>query len=372
MQPALGRARHKQRLQVLEQIAVSALQNQDAQDLEGVIGPAVVPTLAASSSTSAPAASKVSSPTEAGPESTSRSASSPERLTADVYHILRPLSEDDSSKYYRVVAREDFAIRDVVKYGLIAMGYAMTPELFHCATSLPFRHWAELVQANYAGIDITRAVSAGVQFLSQLNPPAEWPPAEWYSSPCPRLNTNTITIRGMSFAAAMLTNAAQLRIPSEALMDDEAQSRFYSAGSGTSELEEDMRRNRMRLAVDLRPTATQRRVPHHPCFDLVPWASFRSNILDAVSLEPPLVDDDDLCLDMFGGGLRCWGSTYGSVHGHGQGVPWDSRSWEAMPWFLEKWAVLTGGEEDEAQRNSAWWRAMREGEGDEMERWPHF
>lgn len=292
-------------------------------------------------------------------------------LTADVYQILRPFSEDETSKYYRIVVREHFTIRDIVKYGLITMGYAVSPDLLHCAALLPFRHWAELVESNYADVNIKQAISAGVHLLAQLDPPPQWLPAEGCNEPGPKLNTNVITIKAMSFVAAMLTNAAQLRVPPEALMDDCSQSRFYSSGTETSELEEDMSRNNIPLAFDLKPTAIQRRVPHHPGFDLVPWPSFRSKIIHAISVNPPLIDEDDLCLDMFGGGLRCWGSAHGSAHGNGQGVPWDSRSWEAMPWFLEKWEIITGGEEEEASRHSAWWRAMRNGNGDETERWDH-
>ena len=66
-----------------------------------------------------------------------------------------------------------------------------------------------------------------------------------------------------------------------------------------------------------------------------------------------------LCLDMANDGMRCWGTTMGSVHGRGEGMPWDARSWEAAPWFLEKWRWLVGGKDEEISRNSHWWRAMQ-------------
>jgi hypothetical protein len=293
-------------------------------------------------------------------------------MMADVYHTLRPVSKEQAAQYYKVVVLEHFAIRDIVKYGLVTMGYAMSPELFNSAASLPFRRWAELVESIYADVDIKQAVSAGVRVLAQLDSPPEWPPPEWFRQPSPRLSSITIDLKAMSFAAAVLRNAIQLRLPYESILDDNAQSRFYSAGSERSELEEDLKRDNVQLASGLTPTTVQRCMPHHPCYDLVPWPSFRSNIISAISMDPPLIDEDELCLDVFGGGLRCWGSAYGSAHGHGQSVPWDARSWEAMPWFLEKWAVLTGGENGEVAKNSAWWRAMRGGDGDETSTWTYM
>lgn len=48
-------------------------------------------------------------------------------------------------------------------------------------------------------------------------------------------------------------------------------------------------------------------------------------------------------------------------------VAWSTRSWEATPWFLRKWAWLIGSETDERLRGdtegvwlgSRWWRHLR-------------
>ncbi|KAH8890635.1 hypothetical protein GQ53DRAFT_747374 [Thozetella sp. PMI_491] len=315
--------------------------------------------------------------TESTGSCTRSGASSPDlgptgHFGTDVYHSLRPLFGRTAETYYRVVVREDFSVRDIVKCGLIILGYAMSPELFQSATRLPFRRWAELVEANYAGLDLRMAVLAGVEFLAQLSPPEEWLPPKPLQPPCPRLVPNTITVQHMSFAAAMFANASHITMPTELMLDDDAESAFFSAGAATSKLEESLRRANVRLAPDLVPTVVQRSIPHHPCFDLIPWPSFRSKIISAATADPPLIDEEDLCLDMFGGGLRCWGSSHGSAHGYGQGVPWDARSWEALPWFLEKWKILVGDEDGEVSRNSTWWRAMRDGDGDETDRWEYM
>ena len=114
------------------------------------------------------------------------------------------------------------------------------------------------------------------------------------------------------------------------------------------------------ISHDLQPTEAQMTQEHHPYIDLIPWAGMRDQVLLAVaSPDGGLFDEDDFCFDIMHGGLRCWGSMRGSLHGRGEGSPWDARSWEAMPWWLEKWGFLAGGKDSEVHRNSAWWRAMR-------------
>ena len=45
---------------------------------------------------------------------------------------------------------------------------------------------------------------------------------------------------------------------------------------------------------DLRPTAAQRAIPHHPYIDLIPWPTFRTKVLQAKTMTPSLLDEDDL------------------------------------------------------------------------------
>ena len=79
----------------------------------------------------------------------------------------------------------------------------------------------------------------------------------------------------------------------------------------------------------------------------------------AISANPPLIDEEDLCMDILNDGIFCWGSTGPSMHSRGGGVPWDARSWEAAPWFLQKWESLTDGRNGDMWRTSEWWRCMR-------------
>src|SRR5207247_2177863 len=77
--------------------------------------------------------------------------------------------------------------------------------------------------------------------------------------------------------------------------------------------------------------APQMTMQHHPIFDLIPFAGFRQRLIMAINTVPPLVNDDELCLDMMNDGLECWGNSRGRKGGEGV-MPWDARSWEAKPW----------------------------------------
>ncbi|WKT54455.1 hypothetical protein QSH57_005039 [Fusarium oxysporum f. sp. vasinfectum] len=282
---------------------------------------------------------------------------------SEIYQSLLALSEQENAKCFNIMVREDFTVRDIVKYGLIAMGYAMDPTLFSRAASLSSRSWIKLVGSSCGDVDMKQAVASGVRVMAQLTAPGEWPTRECFEQPCTRLCTNTITLSAMSFVSALHANAAQVKLAFEDLMNDEAQSRFYhtadARNSGLEGCSSDRSRHIENTPLDLLPTSIQRSLPHHPCHDLIPWPSFRSNVIRLSSINPPLIDEDDLCLDMLSGGLRCWGSRMGSMHGRGHGAPWDSRSWEAMPWFLKKWKILISGEDDYISRTSAWWRCLQ-------------
>lgn len=94
--------------------------------------------------------------------------------------------------------------------------------------------------------------------------------------------------------------------------------------------------------------------------DVIPFPNFRSRLLAAVSVSPPLVDEGELCADFTNDGLVCWGSSSSSSRGgSGARVPWDSRSWEPRPWFLRKYWFLVGSDEDDMWSASRWWRELR-------------
>ncbi len=278
--------------------------------------------------------------------------------TCEIYESLFPRSEQEIAKCYKIMVWENFSVRDLMKYGLIARGYAMEPALFENALSLPLRSWIELVQSSYSDVDVKQVVESGVRLLAQLNGPDKWPAQEWSQPQFPNIHANNIALTTMSCLSAQLANAIQLNYAPEDLLPYNAQSRFYIPGWENSEFDSSANIRNEQLEcfpLDLVPTSAQRRFPHHPAIDLIPWPSFRSKFITATATNPPMFDEDDAYLDMISGGLRCWTS----VKGNGISPPSDSRSWEAMPWFIEKWAVLMDGPDGEISRTSAWWRRMQ-------------
>jgi hypothetical protein len=101
------------------------------------------------------------------------------------------------------------------------------------------------------------------------------------------------------------------------------------------------------------------------------------------------LDHVEFFLDLMHGGLVCWGTSSpeqmgragrrlgkGNRRGMGAQVPWDTRSWEARRWFLEKWKDLVGTEEEEEERGEAdgiwrcsrwWWNLRGEEDGYESD-----
>jgi hypothetical protein len=269
-----------------------------------------------------------------------------------------------------ILALENLGFRDIIKYGLITRGYAIRPELFDSAKSLPAVVWLRLVQSELGGFDIKEAFLSGIGLLASLDAPIEalarrhavWRGdcAESICMANQTLHLDNLTLSSLSFTAAFTENAHQLGINPHDIMNDRAESPFCcttsditvlpvatSLRSGHTEHREDIYKN---ITPDLRPTPIQTSIPHHPCWDVLPWAEFRSKGILASSMNPPQIDEDDLCLDLMHDGVRCWG-----------GAPWDSRSWEAAPWFLTKWEDLIGGRDGALWRNTLWWRSMRNG-----------
>jgi hypothetical protein len=119
------------------------------------------------------------------------------------------------------------------------------------------------------------------------------------------------------------------------------------------------------LEPDLRPIPEQITTSHWPVVDVLPFPTFRRNLI----LHRPDFNKEELIDDLVDG-LICWiGGANGRKGRNGaaevgaEGTPWDCKSWEAKEWFLKKHWTMLGGEEGELVRQSAWWRTMR-GEGD--------
>ena len=115
-----------------------------------------------------------------------------------------------------------------------------------------------------------------------------------------------------------------------------------------------------RIPLHLRPMHAQIQYAHPPFMDLLPFPSVRERAVLFSSFTPPLIDVAELKEDILNDGLICW-----SKSKKGTGQPWDMRSWEAAEWFLKKWWMLVGGEEDDIQEHTKWWRNLR-GDGNSL------
>jgi hypothetical protein len=110
------------------------------------------------------------------------------------------------------------------------------------------------------------------------------------------------------------------------------------------------------LKPDLRPISEQMTIPHHPYLDLIPFPSFRKRALTAIASNRLQFGEDELCFDLMNGGIQYLAAySRTSLHGRGEGAAWDSHSWKASLWFLQKWAFLLEGPEDPMYRTSLWW-----------------
>ena len=267
-----------------------------------------------------------------------------------IHSFMRSCTPSERQTLHIVMMRERFSLRDVIKYGLIKLGYAMPSELFEGAKDAETRAWIEQVRVAVRDVNMRAVIAAGIKVLASLPLPmaragASFEEMIWHIALPSTSNTSTnrITLTTQSLTLASFANAMHLRIPLADMMDEFTET--------VPQMYEDIK-------PDLRPTAAQLTIPHHPSFDILPWPGFRSNICHAIA--HGLIDDNELCLDLMNDGIRCWGSTdEDSLHGRGRGAPWDARSWEAAPWFLEKWEMLIDGRNGDMWKNSEWWRAMR-------------
>ncbi|OIW22421.1 hypothetical protein CONLIGDRAFT_638340 [Coniochaeta ligniaria NRRL 30616] len=161
---------------------------------------------------------------------------------------------------------------------------------------------------------------------------------------------NVLRIARFSYFAALFANFSCLGFNFSAFLDENSVSPFCGRPDDDT--------NDVDIPSSLRPLPSQRTISHHPYIDSLPFPSFRRRALAALSTDPPLLDEDDLCIDlMLKDGLVCWGST--GQNGSDHGTPWDSRSWEAKEWFLRKWWWLVGGQDGELYVSSRWWASQR-------------
>ncbi|KAG7419947.1 hypothetical protein DER46DRAFT_594193 [Fusarium sp. MPI-SDFR-AT-0072] len=112
------------------------------------------------------------------------------------------------------------------------------------------------------------------------------------------------------------------------------------------------------VSSDLQPIEKQLTFGHHPYIDVIPFKTFRENLITVLDQDPNAIDEGALCHDILSGGFTCWGAGRNS-HGMGAGVPWDSRSWEPSIWFLMKYRALAGEWDGELWKSARWWHSAR-------------
>ncbi|KAF5981234.1 hypothetical protein FCOIX_4359 [Fusarium coicis] len=76
------------------------------------------------------------------------------------------------------------------------------------------------------------------------------------------------------------------------------------------------------VSSDLQPIEKQLTFGHHPYIDVIPFKTFRENLLTVLDQDPNAIDEGALCHDILSGGFTCWGAGMNS-RGMGAGVPWD-------------------------------------------------
>ncbi|OCL15361.1 hypothetical protein AOQ84DRAFT_435051 [Glonium stellatum] len=181
----------------------------------------------------------------------------------------------------------------------------------------------------------------------------------------PNPYANHLRIQTINLISACKENALHLGICEPTFCSEDSESYFYRPRLTESTHRETLItsiQNAFRgIKYDLRPCRIQITTSHHPYIDCFPFPSVRKKVIELQAHNPPLIDEDELIHDFFTGGMVCWGGCMPArgVSGSGSGAPWDMRSWEAMGWFLEKWACVVGDADGEVWRQTMWWREMR-------------
>ncbi|KAM0247769.1 hypothetical protein ACHAQJ_009702 [Trichoderma viride] len=174
----------------------------------------------------------------------------------------------------------------------------------------------------------------------------------------PDVYTNHLSLRHMNIFRAFFSNAVALHFPVEKLIGSNSLSPFYRQEANTTEaLQNIMDIMPNTLPQDLKPTPPQITYGHSPFLDLLPFPTLRARAIIFSACTPPIVDLVELKNDIIDGGLVCWLTSQ-----KGSGQLWDKRSWEATPWFIDKWKVLVGDTNDEIWSQTKWWKQLKEGQ----------
>ncbi|KAH7117946.1 hypothetical protein B0J11DRAFT_96104 [Dendryphion nanum] len=187
---------------------------------------------------------------------------------------------------------------------------------------------------------------------------------------------NSLGFDRVCLVQAVMENCLHIGITENMYCDEDSMSPFYRPGSeknysGANSVVTRMQENFKSIKPDVRPVKEQITIAHSPIIDVLPFPTFRRNFL--LSLDS--LDQDEVYFDLVNG-LICWGGRSISQKDRNTntgfvstGTPWDSRSWEGRPWFLQKYWAMLGGDDGELVRQSEWWRSMR---GEEPDPWLNF
>lgn len=164
--------------------------------------------------------------------------------------------------------------------------------------------------------------------------------------------TDLYTVIRLNVMNAMFRNAEALGFPTHGLCADDYISPFNEHGPHTLTAAPVPLES---CPAGLRPTAVQRRHPHHPWIDLFPFPRFRDNVVLAV--EAGLLDEDELCLDLTETETVCMSEGNQPaliVWGDGS----DGGGWEVNAAFVRRWGWLLRGCADMMAATN-YWRAKR-------------
>ncbi|KAI5920348.1 hypothetical protein F4810DRAFT_682876 [Camillea tinctor] len=258
--------------------------------------------------------------------------------TGDVFSYLASCNELERRNFFEIMTQESFGIRDIFKYGLISLGYTVSPSLYNSAGSLPMRQWMQRVAIELGYVDLKEAFRTGLTVFGKLKVTSRHGISMddmFKSTTCPATvdpAMNYITISRVSFTSAIMINALHLGIPWYNLLHHDAESPFPFLGESFTQGDETVHYNGISqtpetqlkfsdhfssIGNDLIPTAVQLTIRHHPTLDTIPWANFRSKAILAIYSDPPSIDENDFCLDLFNDGVGVYppkAHTQGSGH----------------------------------------------------------
>lgn len=263
----------------------------------------------------------------------------------DILHRLLQENDrlDDTTR--RSITSGKLTVEDVLKAGLYALSKSAASQGAPSRPMLPSLRDASPAKVPFLRTDKIFVIENRMQEHA-------------HSLPDPHVNC--IRIKQLCAVAAARCNAEILGITFEQLCGEETDSPFHDTSVTESAENEACATRFQHVSPDLRPIAAQIRCRHPPWIDTIPSPTLRQRLIQCVSSDPPMIDEEDFCLDLQNDGLICWGSTLGKAERPGgSGAPWDVRSWEVQPWFLRKWWFVLGGSTGELFQTSKWWNEMR-------------